>query len=97
MVRATFRLRRFLKKEKIDFIIDVDTILSLNSIPASIKLDTKVIAWEHFNFYSTLGIKRRAWGRELAAKYAHQIITLTEEDKNHFLKNLIDSIPKCIA
>lgn len=83
-----FLLRKKLKQEKYDYIIDVDTIFSFFSIPASIKTKTEVISWEHFNYYFDIGIKRRKWGRILAAKYAKYIITLTEEDKIAFSKNL---------
>lgn len=71
-----------------DYIIDIDTIHSFFSIPATIGLRTKVISWEHFNFYSDLGVKRRRWGRVLAGKYADRIITLTNEDRKAFLENL---------
>lgn len=82
------KLRNFLKKEKIDILIDVDVILSLNSLPASWRLKTKIISWEHFNFFSNVGVKRRDWARKLAAKYGDKIITLTNEDKEYYQKYL---------
>lgn len=85
---GVIKLRRIIKKYNLDIIIDVDTILSLNSIIASLGLKTKVISWEHFNFYNNMGVIRRDLGRKLAAKFAKNIITLTKEDKNYFEKNL---------
>ena len=85
---ASYKLRKKLKKYDFDYIIDIDTIHSFFSIPAIIGLRTKVISWEHFNFYSDLGIKRRGWGRILASKFADRIVTLTNEDREVFLKNL---------
>ena len=85
---AAYKLRRKMKEYDFDYIIDIDTIHSFFSIPATIGLKTKVISWEHFNFYSDLGIRRRKWGRVLASKFADRIITLTDEDKQAFLKNL---------
>ena len=85
---ASLKLRKKLKEEKFDYIIDIDTIHSFFSIPASLGLKTKVISWEHFNFYNTMSIKRREWGRVLASKYSNRIITLTNEDKEAFIKNL---------
>lgn len=85
---AAYKLRKKIKEYNFDYIIDIDTIHSFFSIPATIGLKTKVISWEHFNFYSDLGIKRRRWGRVLAAKFADRIITLTNEDKQAFLSNL---------
>ena len=83
-----FLLREKIKKENFDFCIDVDTIFSFFSIPATIGLKTKIISWEHFNFYFDLGINRRKWGRILASKFADRIITLTKEDREAFLENL---------
>ena len=85
---AAYKLRKKIKEYDFDYIIDIDTIHSFFSIPATIGLRTKVISWEHFNFYNTMGIKRRKWGRILAAKYSDRIVTLTNEDKEAFLENL---------
>ena len=85
---AAYKLRQKIKEYDFDYIIDIDTIHSFFSIPATIGLRTKVISWEHFNFYSDLGIKRRKLGRVLAGKYADKIITLTNEDRETFLENL---------
>lgn len=85
---AAYKLRKKIKEYDFDYIIDIDTIHSFFSIPAIIGLRTKVISWEHFNYYSDLGVRRRRWGRVLAAKYADRIITLTNEDREAFLENL---------
>lgn len=85
---AAYKLREKIKEYDFDYIIDIDTIHSFFSIPATIGLRTKVISWEHFNFCSDLGVRRRRWGRVLAAKYADRIITLTNEDREAFLENL---------
>ncbi len=83
-----YKLRKKLKECNFDYIIDIDTIHSFFTVPANIGLKTKIISWEHFNFYSDLGVKRRKWGRILASKFAERIITLTNEDKKAYLKNL---------
>lgn len=85
---AAYKLRKKIKEYDFDYIIDIDTIHSFFSIPATIGLRAKVISWEHFNYYSDLGVKKRRWGRVLAAKYADRIITLTNEDREAFLENL---------
>lgn len=87
-ISSIYNIRKILKKYNIEILIDIDTILSINSLLASFFLKTKVISWEHFNFYNDLNIKRRKWARKLAAKFSSQIITLTEEDKNYFIENL---------
>ena len=85
---ASYKLRKKLKEYDFDYVIDIDTIHSFFSIPATIGLKIKVISWEHFNFYNTMNIRRRKWGRILASKFASRLITLTNEDKEAFLKNL---------
>ena len=85
---AAYKLRQKIKEYDFDYIIDIDTIHSFFSIPATIGLRTKVISWEHFNFYNTMNIKRREWGRILASRFANRIVTLTNEDRETFLKNL---------
>lgn len=87
-INAVFFLRKIIKKKDIDIIIDVDIILSINSILATRGLKTRVYSWEHFNYFNNMGIKRRTWARILAAKYSDYIITLTNEDKKNFTKNL---------
>lgn len=87
-ITVIYKLRKKIKEYNFDYIIDIDTIHSFFSIPATIGLKTKVISWEHFNFYSDLGVRRRRWGRILAAKYAHRIVTLTNEDREAFLENI---------
>ncbi len=85
-------LRLFLKEHSIDYIIDIDIILSLYSIPATVSLYTEVIAWEHFNYFSKVGNKRqnleRYIARFIASKKAKSIITLTDKDRNYYLDNL---------
>jgi glycosyltransferase involved in cell wall biosynthesis len=58
------------------------------SIPATFFLKTKVISWEHFNYYSDLNSKARRLGRILASRFSEKIVTLTEEDKYNYLNNL---------
>lgn len=85
---AAYKLRQKIKENDFDYIIDIDTIHSFFSIPATIGLRAKIISWEHFNFYNTMDIKRREWGRILASRFANRIVTLTNEDREVFLKNL---------
>lgn len=66
----------------------MDTILDIYGIPATRFNKTKIVSWEHFNFYENLGVKLRDYGRKLAAKYSDAIVTLTKEDKNYFKQNL---------
>ena len=42
------KLRKFLKDRQIDIIIDIDIVLDVLSLPASRRMKTKVVSWEHF-------------------------------------------------
>ncbi|WP_279006800.1 glycosyltransferase family 4 protein [Thomasclavelia cocleata] len=86
--KIVYKIRKFLKENSVDILIDVDTILDIYGIPATRFNKTKIVSWEHFNFYENLGIKLRDYGRKLAAKYSDVIVTLTKEDKNYFKQNL---------
>lgn len=53
------QIRKYLKINKIDILIDIDTILDMFSVVAVHGTRTKLIAWEHFNFSETMGNKLR--------------------------------------
>lgn len=78
------RLRRFLKENSIDVFIDVDTLLSVYSVPAVSFLTTKHLSWEHFTFNQDLGVNYRNWGRKLAGRFADGIVVLTQHDQQQF-------------
>lgn len=77
-----YNLRKLLKDKLIDVLIVADTISVMFSLPALIGLNVKHVGWEHFNFKSNLGNKKRWFFRRIAARYCDAIITLTERDKN---------------
>lgn len=86
------RLRRFLNKEKIDIIVDIDTILDWLSIPASAFRNTIVIGWEHFNYHyawqSPVYQKFRRISAAFTARHADYIVTLTHQDEENYRKKL---------
>lgn len=43
------KLRRFLKQQEIDVIVDIDIVLDALALPAARRTGTKVVSWEHFN------------------------------------------------
>lgn len=85
---AWYKLHRYLKRNDVDIIIDVDGILDLYSIPASIRTHTKVVSWEHFNYNTNPDVPYRKISRPLAARFASSIVTLTEQDKASYQKGL---------
>ena len=78
------RIRKYLKTNNIDILIDVDTILDMFSVTAVGGLKTKLIAWEHFNFHETMGNKLRVPVRKYMTKYTDCVVTLTKEDRKTY-------------
>lgn len=90
-------IRRYIRENKIDILIDVDVINDIFSIPAISCTNTKLISWEHFNYHENNGTKLRSISRKLAAKYSNFIVTLTEQDRKNYEKNLkVSNKIKCI-
>ncbi|MFZ2726468.1 MAG: glycosyltransferase family 4 protein [Methylococcaceae bacterium] len=91
-IKIIKNLHHYLVSNAIDYLIDVDIVLSFYSIPASFKTKTKIISWEHFNYYISVGgiIQRckRKIGRMLARKFAWAIVTLTKKDKINYERQL---------
>lgn len=81
------KLRRYLKQNKIDILIDVESMLALYALPAVIGLNLRHICWEHFNYHVDLGKASRRLARKLAARFADDVVTLTERDKQLWLTN----------
>ncbi|MDX7645553.1 glycosyltransferase family 4 protein [Aeromonas caviae] len=81
------RLRRYLRQQQIDILIDVESMLALYALPAVVGLNVRHICWEHFNYHVDLGKASRRLARKLAARFADDVITLTERDKQLWLAN----------
>ncbi|PSW25651.1 glycosyltransferase family 4 protein [Photobacterium phosphoreum] len=84
---AILKLRRYVKENNIDVLINVESLLCLFSVPALTFLDVKNICWEHFNFKVNLGLKSRTIARHLATRFCDDIIVLTERDREMWLEN----------
>lgn len=88
---VVYKLRNFVKSNKVDSFVVVDSISCVFTVPALIGLNINHICWEHFNFNVDLGVYFRRIGRRLAARYCDYIITLTNRDKELWengLKNI---------
>lgn len=78
------KIRSYIVKEKIDVLVDIDTIMDMFSVPAVIGLKTKLISWEHFNFNETMGNKLRVPIRKYFTRFSDCIVTLTKEDQTTY-------------
>ncbi|MFB2733545.1 glycosyltransferase family 4 protein [Shewanella mangrovisoli] len=84
---AIFKLRSYLQQHQIDILIDVESMLALYALPAVMGLKMHHICWEHFNYNVDLGKTSRRLARKLAARFADDVVTLTERDKQLWLSN----------
>ena len=81
-------IRQYLKQHEIDILVEVDVICNLYTIPATRFIKTKIISWEHFNYYSNNGSKLRDISRKLTKYFSSHIVTLTEQDRKNYIENL---------
>lgn len=79
-------LRRFMKKQRIDIMIDVDLVLDVLSLPAAAGLPVKVVSWEHFHYYFEQSIMYRKAISKLSVTFADYMVTLTERDRQNYLE-----------
>ena len=91
--RSVSRLRKYLKKNGVDFIVDVDIIQSAISIPATIGTKTKVISWEHYHFFLKNDSIVRRISRRLAPLFSGCVVTLTETDAQNYRNKCICKRP----
>lgn len=92
---VVWKIRQFVKNNKIDTLIVVDSISCLFTVPALSGFKINHICWEHFNFNNNNGVKFRDIARNWAAKYCDYVVTLTEKDKRLWelgLKNINSEI-----
>lgn len=79
---ATVRgIRRFVREHQVDALIEVDTMLTLFTLPATTGMEVRRIAWEHCHFEEDLGSKARHVARRLAALTNEAIVVLTTRDR----------------
>lgn len=85
------KIKKFIKEEQPDFLIDVDIILGFYSFFTRKKCKkTRWIAWEHFNyyyiFYYNQGLRKIA--RYLVSRFSDCLVVLSDEDKQYYQENM---------
>lgn len=88
IVQICNRLKKVVKNNNIDVLIDIDGILDMYSLVVKKFTKVKVISWEHFNFYQHPTVGHRKYTRRLAGKYADAIVTLTKADVSYYKDNI---------
>lgn len=82
------KLRRFLKRQQVDVIVDVDIVLDVLTLPAAAGLKVHTISWSHFAFQYEQSVPHRRVISRLAARFADDIITLTRQDQTNYEERL---------
>lgn len=75
---GSWKFRRFLKKNKIDVVIDIDTFNANWTAKAVKGLDIKWISWDHFDFEYTKGWKRTE-ALQMIKNDAYALVLITKE------------------
>ncbi|QYY32321.1 glycosyltransferase family 4 protein [Cupriavidus pinatubonensis] len=77
-------IRRYCRDRKVDVLVQVDTMLMLFALPATVGLGVEHIAWEHCHFDEDLGRRARRFARRLAGRYCKHVVVLTERDRRRW-------------
>lgn len=89
------KLKKTVKKNNIDLLIDIDGIIDMYSVPVKWMSNVKIISWEHFNYYNHPTLKLRKRVRKFAIRRVDAIVTLTEQDKEYYKKEASFQCPIC--
>lgn len=82
------KLRKFLKTQQIDIIIDIDIVLDVLAIPAARGLKTKVVSWEHFTVDFELSVLYRKMILRYSVKRSDYVVVLTDGDLKSYKERL---------
>lgn len=81
-------IRRYCREQHVSVLIQVDTMLALFALPATVGTNVAHIAWEHCHFDEDLGKPARRLARRLAARKCRHVVVLTERDRERWLAAL---------
>lgn len=86
-------IHQFIKKEKIDVVINVDIGMGIYGIIASFGTTAKTITWEHANYFNNWGSRVFPYFRRFAAKHSGALVVLTDKDKKNYQDNIRTKTP----
>lgn len=86
-------IHRFLQKELIDIAVNVDTGMSIFGIPSAWGTKTKVITWEHSNYFNNWGSRWFPYIRRFAARHSDAMLVLTAQDKCNYETHIPSNVP----
>lgn len=83
-VSTVLGIRRFVREHGIEVLVEVDTMLTLFTLPATLGMRVRRIAWEHCHFDEDLGKPVRRIARQLAARCNEDVVVLTRRDRERW-------------
>lgn len=90
-------LRRMLSRLDADVLIGVDIGTALYTLPGAFLKKTRVISWEHGNFYNDWGSKWIPFFRRAARYFGDALVVLTKQDEKTYIQNIPHGCPiRCI-
>jgi glycosyltransferase involved in cell wall biosynthesis len=97
-LKVLYYLIKYIRLNKVDVLVASGSIFFPVAIIAARLTRCRVICSDHSNYLSTLGFKHERKARDFAAKYSDFLITLTNTDRENYIRNtkvytIIDSIP----
>ena len=84
-------IRRFIRENRIDRVINVDMGMGFYGILAARGTGARVITWEHGNYYNNWESRLFPHLRRFAAKHSDAVVLLTQRDRENYLRH----IPGC--
>lgn len=93
MIKKICEIHSFIKRKKIDCVINVDIGMGIYGIMASFGTPAKVITWEHANYFNNWGSKIFSHFRKFATKHSDILVVLTEKDKKNYQDNIRTKTP----
>lgn len=82
------KLRRFLKEQEVDVLVDIDIVLDILTIPVRRSSGVRVVSWGHFSFYFEQESFYRRLIMKIATKRADYCVTINEENRRCYEKHL---------
>lgn len=77
-------LRKYVKANRFDVLINVDVMLAIYSLPATFLTKTKIISWEMFNIRNDIGSKHTELIRKICLKKSAYYVNQTKGDMEAF-------------
>lgn len=86
-------IRRFIRAEHIDRVINVDVGMGFYGVLAVLGTKAKVITWEHGNYFNNWGSRIFPYMRRFAARHSDAVIVLTQQDRDNYKTHISRCAP----